>query len=647
MDNEKIISIAVVVSALDEEYQYNIICSINRYAREHNVNISYFSAFCGTIGSRRFDIGESSVYNMINFKKFDGAILMTNTFSNAEIRERLVNRVKIAEIPTIIFESDDYPEFYNIKIDNFAVMKKLVNHIIQHHGAKKINYVSGPIVNPEAKARYDAFIAAMEENDLPVEERRIYHGNFFSYDGMLAVNDFVESGLPLPDAFICANDSMALTVMSSLEELGYNVPGDVMVAGFDNTSSAENSVPSMTSVRRPNTVGYRACEIICALVRGEEQPKTTFLDAEPVFRESCGCGSSGEDLIRDIANYKKSTNQRIEKTNTNVYMLNRLIAGLAESATPAQNFSIIESFIRELDCDKFCLCLTEDWQSNYTVASGVGDHGVYSTYMTAPLIYEKGERRSVSYFPSSDIFPEPFITGGNISYFLPLHFSERCLGYYIMTNCDFPIRSLLVQTLTMSISNSIENVRKLFHINKAMEELNRLYVMDPLCNIYNRNGFMSIAEDMFKDSVARRQRVMLSFIDMDGLKFINDNYGHNEGDFAIQHLAKVIKECSDNNSVCARIGGDEFVIFTVNVNKDDDKLISERLTKALEELNNSVDKPYEISASVGSIITVAGRRETLYSIIEQADDKMYEIKKLKKNARKSERLTDLLPKDQG
>lgn len=640
MDNEKIISIAVVVSALDEEYQYNIITSINKYAEEHNVNVSYFAAFCGTIGSRRFDIGESSVYNMIDFTRFDGAILMTNTFSNAEIRERLVNRVRTAKIPTVIFESDDYPEFHNIKIDNFAVMKKLVNHIIQHHGAKKLNYVSGPLVNPEAKARYDAFIAAMEENGLTVEERRIYHGNFFSYDGMLAVEDFVESGLSLPDAFICANDSMALTVVSSLEERGYKVPDDVMVAGFDNTSSAENAVPSLTSVNRPlGSAGYKACEIIHALIRGENPPKTTHLDAEPVFRESCGCGCQDQsEILRDFNNYKKRTNQRIEKTNTNVYMLNRLIAGLAESATPSQNFSYIENFIRELNCDKFCLCLTEDWQSNFSTASGLSDHGVYSTYMTAPLILEKGERRSVSYFPSSNIFPEPFITGGNISYFQPLHFSERCLGYYIMTNCDFPIRSLLCQTLTMSISNSIENVRKLFHINKAMEELNRLYVMDPLCNIYNRNGFMSIAEDMFKDSVARRQRVMLSFIDMDGLKFINDNYGHSEGDFAIQHLAKVIKECTGNNSVCGRIGGDEFVIFTTNVNSGDDKLIADRFTKTIEELNSSIDKPYEVSASIGSIVTTAGSRETLYSIIEKADDKMYEIKKSKKNARKSEKL---------
>ena len=231
------------------------------------------------------------------------------------------------------------------------------------------------------------------------------------------------------------------------------------------------------------------------------------------------------------------------------------------------------------------------------------------------------------------MYPEELTDGGNISYFLPLHFRERCLGYYIITNGDFPIYSLLCHTLTMNLSNSIENIRKLFHLNKAMDELNRLYVIDPLCNIYNRNGFINVADDVFRDCVANHQKIMLSFIDMDGLKFINDNYGHNEGDFAIQRLASVIQDCCGTRSVCARFGGDEFVLFDPKVTDKAAEALARRFASKIDNMNDIIKKPYTLAASIGSVIITPEEGDTLYSIIKHADDKMYEVKKKKKNSR--------------
>jgi len=198
MDSERIINIAVVVSGLDEEYQYNTIRGINSFALEHNINVSYFAAFGGMVGSRTFDIGEVSIYNLIDYTRFDGALLMTNTFGDKEIRTRILEKVRDAHIPTVIFESHEFPEFYDISIDNFSVMKKLVDHIIKFHGAKVINFVSGPLANPEGRARYDAFRSAMKENGIPIDEKRIYYGDFKSYDGKLAVDEFAASGMELP-----------------------------------------------------------------------------------------------------------------------------------------------------------------------------------------------------------------------------------------------------------------------------------------------------------------------------------------------------------------------------------------------------------------------------------------------------------------
>lgn len=633
MDEERIKNIAVVVSGLDEEYQYNIICGINKYAQENNINVSYFAAYGGMIANKRFDIGEYSIFSLIDFSRFDGAVLMTNTISDPIIRDRVAQNVKDSGIPTAIFDCDDFPEFYNISIDNISAMKSIVDHVINVHGAKTINYVSGPLANPEAKARFDAFCEVMQKNDLNIDDRRIYYGSFRSQDGRLAVDDFIESCLPLPDAFICANDAMALTAVSSLEANGFRVPEDVIVTGFDCTYNARNSTPALTTVKRPlYTAGYRAAKIVSELINGIKPDESIRLEASPVFSESCGCNASNYDDIRE---YKKHTYKRIQTVNRNISMLNHLIAGLADTETSDENFNMIEKFITELGCEKFSLCLCEDWQDAFSPTMPIGTDDVYSysSYMTAPLIWDNGERRSVGYYPSCNMYPEFPESGGNISYFLPLHFRERCLGYYIITNSDFPISSLLCHSFTMNISNSLENIRKLFHLNKAMDELNRLYVIDPLCNIYNRNGFINVADDLYHDCAKQNRKIMLSFIDMDGLKYINDNYGHNEGDFAIQRLASVISECCSHGSICARFGGDEFVLFDSAANDGSASALLKKFNAKLENINNLIKKPYKLSASVGSVIVRAEESRSLFTIIQEADEKMYEIKKARKKAR--------------
>ena len=631
MDKCKHINIAVAVAGIDEEYQENIISGINKFARENNINVSYFAAYGGILGSRKFDVGEYGIFKLIDFSFFDGAILLNNTISDPSEREKVTEAVKRSGIPTVVFDCADHPEFINIAIDNNAAMREIVRHVIKVHGAKVVNYISGPLSNPEALARYNAFLEVMEENGLTPEQDRIFFGEFRSQDGKKAIETFHESGLPMPEAIVCANDAMALTAVSTLEKLGYRVPEDVIVTGFDCTYNARNFSPALTTVRRPlSTAGYMAGKIILDIINGKA-PDTGSLEASPVFSESCGCTCCSES---DLKEFKKHAYHKTENTNINISLINRLTAALAECETPAENFEAIDSFISEFDCEKFSLCLVEDWQEQLTTP--MDPDGSYPSYMTAPLIWDKGERRSVEFFQSRKMFPEISETGGNINYFLSLHFQDKPLGYYIMTNGDFPVSSLLCHTITMNLSNSLENIRKLFHLNKTMEELNRLYVIDPLCNIYNRNGFLNKVSVKYKECAERRIPIMLSFIDMDGLKFINDNYGHNEGDFALQRIGSVISECSSPGSICARFGGDEFVIFTMNASEDDGYALERRLSAKLKTMNDIINKPYFLSASIGNVIEKAAPDVTLFSIIQKADDKMYGVKKERKMARSAD-----------
>lgn len=624
--------IAVIVAGIDEEYQNSVIEGIISCAKRNEANVSCFAAFGGVISSSKYDIGEYNIYNLVNYREFDGVVLMTNTVCDPGEKKKIIDKVREAGIPGVFLDCDDDPTFYNIKIDNTKAMRDVVQHVITVHGAKKINYISGPLSNPEAQDRYDAFLHVMAENRLIADARRTYFGEFRAQDGERAAEEMLASKMPLPDAVICANDAMALAAIRCLEKHGKRVPEDIIVTGFDNTYNARHYSPALTSVARPlSKVGYKACEILLRAADGVESEKVTVFPSAPVFTESCGCkGTSTDDLKR----YKKSTFRVMDSTRSNISMINRMTSDLAESETVEENLAVISKYISQIECDQCCLCLCSEWKGGLPGSRAI-EYQVegYTKSMSAPLIWTRDGITSVDNFQSIRMFPIPMEGGGNVNYFLPLHFRERCLGYFIITNSIFPIKSMLCHTLMMNISNSIENIRKLLHLNNVINELDKLYVKDPLCGIYNRNGFIREADLLFKQCEQTDEALLISFIDMDGLKIINDSYGHKEGDFALQRLAAVISECCTSGQICARFGGDEFIILGAGFNEDDAEALERAFVKQLSDINHILHKPYELSASVGTYIAHVQPGVTLFNMITTADEMMYEKKKKKKTSR--------------
>ena len=635
---DKPIEIAVIVAGIDEEYQNGVIDGIRHCAKMNNANISCFCAFGGVLANSKFDVGEYNIYSLINYSKFDGVILMTNTISSPVDKEKIIAKVKSTGLPVTILDCDEHPEFYNISIDNYSAMQAIVRHVIEKHNVKRINYISGPMENPEAAERMRAFRETIAEYSIPYEYERVFVGEFRAADGKNAVDSFMSSGLQRPQAIICANDAMALAAVEELGNFGYKIPDDIIVTGFDNTYNARHNLPALTTVSRPlDDAGFKACEILIGLIIGREYPKNTVLNASPVFSESCGCVSVEET---DISEYRVSAYKLLNSCRRDVSLLNRMTTELADTQDSASTIHTVSKIINEIKFDRFCLCLCSNWDQvvsnglniDPTDTSSYQIHG-YTPKMLAPLVLENNINDPVSMFDSADMYPAPLKNGGNVSFFVPLHFGERCLGYYIFTNSKFPTKSLMCHALMLTISNSIENIRKLVHLKSMVKELDKLYVIDPLCNVYNRNGFIRNADPMFKRAKASKQKLLISFIDMDGLKHINDCYGHNQGDFALQRLAGVISDCCNGGRICARFGGDEFIILGENACEEDIMALETVFEAQLKNINTIVKKPYTIAASIGTIVSEIQDNVTLFNLITQADEIMYANKKRKRTSR--------------
>jgi diguanylate cyclase (GGDEF)-like protein len=222
---------------------------------------------------------------------------------------------------------------------------------------------------------------------------------------------------------------------------------------------------------------------------------------------------------------------------------------------------------------------------------------------------------------------------GKVYWVSPIHFHEKCLGYCVIQGCDYPLINPMFRTWISNVSTTVENLRNKTSLKNVIHELDKLYVIDNLSKIYNRNGFSRATENIYQDACQNKDDIMVLFIDLDGLKYINDKFGHKEGDNAIIEVANVIKKCCTHGEVFARFGGDEFVVFSSNYDSIQVEILCENINEEFQRYNAKSGKAYNIGASMGYHITTADSNISINNIINIADAKMYELKKRHNKAR--------------
>lgn len=162
---------------------------------------------------------------------------------------------------------------------------------------------------------------------------------------------------------------------------------------------------------------------------------------------------------------------------------------------------------------------------------------------------------------------------------------------------------------------------------KMEEKLLVLSLTDELTGLYNRRGFLTLAEQQIKLANRLGKRLLLLSADLDNLKWINDTLGHQEGDAALIETAYVLRESYRNADIIARIGGDEFMVLFLENKEADAETIISRLKRTLDSHNNKGRHQYVLSMSVGTAVCEPECPDDIYDLMIKADRLMYEQKK--------------------
>ena len=162
-------------------------------------------------------------------------------------------------------------------------------------------------------------------------------------------------------------------------------------------------------------------------------------------------------------------------------------------------------------------------------------------------------------------------------------------------------------------------------------ELSHLALMDELTGLYNRRGFLALADRQLRLARRSDRSLLLFFIDLDGLKQINDVFGHTEGDAALVWTAETLEATFRDSDVIARMGGDEFAALAIEASGDSEFSIRERLTEYL----SSASRDYKLSVSLGTARFDPWNPVSIRELIAAADRAMYEQKRRRSSLRVS------------
>ncbi len=159
----------------------------------------------------------------------------------------------------------------------------------------------------------------------------------------------------------------------------------------------------------------------------------------------------------------------------------------------------------------------------------------------------------------------------------------------------------------------------------SSEEIERLAVTDHLTGLYNRRGFITLAEQQLRAAERTGQSLSLLFADLDDMKSINDGLGHIIGDQALVEAAEILREVFRKGDILARIGGDEFVVLAAGVADNSSDVLRSRLQVRIDEHNGHENRDYRISMSFGIVRAEQGM--DIDALMARADDLMYEEKR--------------------
>ena len=621
-------TIGVFIGEIAQEYQRIVSQNIVKRANALGYNVIFICSYGNYNEDLLYQEGEKSCVHLPDCGMFDGIIVTEDVFDIDGMAEELYEIIKATARCPVVYLRTARPEFYSVQPENQFSTESMVRHFTQVHGFRDICFMAGKRDSEDSSERLRGYLNVMEECGVSVNEHMYFYGDYWRHKAQEALDWFMEGRTKYPQAIVCANDYMALSICEELNKRGLRVPEDVCVSGFDYVDEAKANIPTLTSLEVDfEGMAVKAVEIIDNCHKGVHEEPVQKIKAKLCINGSCGCGTQHE--FTNIMDLIKRGHRDIDDTK-NIFMS---VSEYQEAFQYEDYMEVAYKYRRFLRTDEAYICLIDMEDEGF---DAVENDNKYTRLMHLRCSF-KGDVLNTDVnikFPRKKILPDGIWRDEEPDNFFlfTIHFKNKIHGYIASRLPeDDKWFDIYTQGYLMTLANAIEN-SEIHNKMEALEEISALYQNDALTGILNRRGFDKKMHERFKLVASEGRHLGLASIDMDNLKVINDTYGHSEGDKALVVVANALSSVMKEGDFCARVGGDEFAAVIDITYPDRCTEFKKEFRKALAAANTP-DSLYEIGASIGICETGEHEATTLLFCVREADARMYEDKRERKKGR--------------
>lgn len=619
--------IALCITKAYERRGFDFVKSINDAVTRKGWRLFVYHSCSDFYWGKSSEECDKTVFDLIDQSVIDGMIICEELFLDRSVCEELAKRALAGNIPVVII-GNERAGCVSVGFGYEKGFEQIVRHVVEYHHITDVFMIAGNKGNDFSERRIEIFKEVLAENHLTFSEDRLDYGDFWWGPTEEIMNRLYEAGT-LPKAFICANDAMAVTVCNFLQKKGIRVPEEIIVTGFDGIEEAKFCLPPVTTCsmdfdRHASVIA----DIFDRKFAGAPVEDRYIVEFALDIYGSCGCENPHPPLnsgahIREASDrfqYYQTSEQLFYSMSENVMLCNE----------PRQIIGNLE----KSELFNLAVFVTNNCFDNSVNPEDKASFRGFQKEVTL-LYYDGGDLSELpKKFDRGDVLCDfdrvaatacPLIF--NALGFLGIPYGYVCF-YFEPTYHNY----CRIQQFVSALNYSVGGYRSVNYVRYLAKNIENIADHDDMTGLFNRTGFYKRIEKL----AARRdgEYMSVALIDMDGLKLINDTYGHSSGDFAIRTIACAVGSIPMQDMLCGRFGGDEFVVCAVSDSAETaEALIVKSVRDYLEAVNRESGEPFEVSASIGVASENAGSAK-FEQLFKLADDKMYEEKITKPNHRK-------------
>lgn len=688
---ETLPTFALITTRMDGWYQSQAWHGVSAATRILGIR---FCAFIGSgYGDPELRGGPPDIYRLAHAEEIEGYLVLTGALMNFVGLEPLHRLMEfLPKRPTVSLGVPllDFPTI----APEGGGLDRIARHLLETHGFRRILYIGGPPTNPDAVRRHGDWVRTLSEHGVQRDPELELVGDFTPESGRGLMLEFLDRNLPLPQAVVCANDAMAIGVHAALRSREIRIPNDIVLTGYDDIEESRAMLPPLTTIRSSTyQLSFRGAEMLWNLHRGRPGP-SEILDTELIVRRSCGCrpGASSQSLprlvvdaagiptpmgIRHILSDQDSVDpflMRMQNTldhcehaeidlweeSLQSASLVPLAPELAQALLSAQ--SLVSQARHGLDIRRrqsLQHLMREQFAAVQSLTADVTGENLAERILEALRPFSQNHLRLLLFRedltpietpdfecdrfrleidlltrtvrrprPGSILPVEPLRPGtwANLS----LSLGHEHFG--IVQVRDWNSNELFMESLRHSLTLLLSSAHKATVEARIKQQLRDLSGRDELTGLLNRRGFLEHGGVLVRTAQRTQSHVAILLCDLDGLKGINDKWGHPEGDLAIRCMSDALRQTFRESDVVARLGGDEFAVIAMTEPGEKFEGVVARLRDRLLDNSRNLARNWTADTSIGWTFLKASPDADLESAIAQADRILYEDKRRRKTA---------------